>query len=168
MSDLGHCHGSVLCPPVLGVSSAQRPVPPCRTPSLWLHALPAHARRPCSLLSARSHLTLCSLLSALLHCPCPGADCEGNIDECLPQPCLNGATCVDGIAEFTCRCLPGYEGETCQVSQNLSGITLPRYSRTYQVSLNLPCITESDRYHRTDQLSQNLPGITEPNRYHRT
>lgn len=45
----------------------------------------------------------------------PGADCEINIDECENSPCLNEATCVDGINEYTCNCLPGYEGTRCQI-----------------------------------------------------
>ena len=27
-----------------------------------------------------------------------------NIDDCSPNPCVNGATCVDGIQDYTCLC----------------------------------------------------------------
>ncbi|XP_069480397.1 aggrecan core protein [Ambystoma mexicanum] len=36
-------------------------------------------------------------------------------DVCLPSPCLNGATCVDGIDSFTCLCLPSYGGDLCEI-----------------------------------------------------
>jgi len=36
--------------------------------------------------------------------------CEININECDPQPCLNSATCIDGLDNFTCMCAPGFEG----------------------------------------------------------
>ncbi|NXT87267.1 PGCA protein, partial [Anhinga rufa] len=32
-------------------------------------------------------------------------------DECHASPCLNGATCVDGIDSFKCLCLPSYGGD---------------------------------------------------------
>ncbi|KAH0620041.1 hypothetical protein JD844_014557 [Phrynosoma platyrhinos] len=37
------------------------------------------------------------------------------IDECHSSPCLNGATCVDGIHNFTCLCLPSYGGDLCDI-----------------------------------------------------
>ncbi len=47
-----------------------------------------------------------------------GVNCEIDIDECEFQPCQNGATCLDGINEFTCDCKPGFEGERCQIEIN--------------------------------------------------
>ncbi|XP_050009984.1 aggrecan core protein [Alexandromys fortis] len=40
-----------------------------------------------------------------------------DIDECLSSPCLNGATCVDAIENFTCLCLPSYGGDLCEIDQ---------------------------------------------------
>jgi EGF domain-containing protein/growth factor-like EGF protein len=37
-------------------------------------------------------------------------------DHCLPQPCLNGATCQNSAAGFTCACAPGFTGTTCQTN----------------------------------------------------
>lgn len=41
-------------------------------------------------------------------CSCPagffGLHCETNIDECLPQPCVNGGTCVDLVDGYRCQC----------------------------------------------------------------
>ena len=44
-----------------------------------------------------------------------------DIDECLivPNPCENGATCVDNVGSYTCSCLAGYEGPNCQDSKIL-------------------------------------------------
>ncbi|NWR58317.1 PGCA protein, partial [Bucorvus abyssinicus] len=36
-------------------------------------------------------------------------------DECHSSPCLNGATCVDGIDAFKCLCLPSYGGDLCEI-----------------------------------------------------
>jgi hypothetical protein len=40
-----------------------------------------------------------------------------DIDECTPNQCQNGATCVDGINAYTCTCAAGYEGNSCQTSE---------------------------------------------------
>uniref|UniRef100_H3BAD0 Aggrecan n=1 Tax=Latimeria chalumnae TaxID=7897 RepID=H3BAD0_LATCH len=40
---------------------------------------------------------------------------EADVDECVPSPCLNGATCTDGIDSFTCLCLPSYGGDLCEI-----------------------------------------------------
>ncbi|XP_023378766.1 aggrecan core protein [Pteropus vampyrus] len=42
-----------------------------------------------------------------------------DLDECLSSPCLNGATCVDAIDSFTCLCLPSYQGDLCEIDQEL-------------------------------------------------
>ena len=36
------------------------------------------------------------------------------VDECVSIPCMNGATCVDGINTYTCRCDNGYMGLNCE------------------------------------------------------
>ncbi|XP_066299501.1 receptor-type tyrosine-protein phosphatase S-like isoform X3 [Branchiostoma lanceolatum] len=46
-----------------------------------------------------------------------GQSCQDDIDECLSQPCKNGATCTNtppaGSATYTCRCTPGWTGTNC-------------------------------------------------------
>ncbi|XP_064650303.1 protein crumbs-like [Lineus longissimus] len=43
-----------------------------------------------------------------------GVECEINIDECDPDPCVNG-NCTDGYNKYTCNCLPGYRGVNCSI-----------------------------------------------------
>lgn len=47
-------------------------------------------------------------------CTCPlgfeGPTCQTNIDDCEDNDCENGATCVDGVNNYTCFCPPYYTG----------------------------------------------------------
>ena len=52
-----------------------------------------------------------------------------DIDECASNPCRNGGTCTDGINEFTCACLPGWSGPTCETSN------VYKHSRIFLFSL---------------------------------
>lgn len=36
------------------------------------------------------------------------------IDDCESEPCQNGATCVDEIDGFVCKCRPGFVGLQCE------------------------------------------------------
>lgn len=33
---------------------------------------------------------------------------------CNVSPCYNGATCTDVAGSYTCTCVPGYTGYSCQ------------------------------------------------------
>ena len=44
-----------------------------------------------------------------------GTHCELNVDDCASNPCKNGGQCVDGVAEYECRCLPGFQGLRCEI-----------------------------------------------------
>ena len=35
------------------------------------------------------------------------------INDCSPNPCLNGGSCNDLVNGFTCNCSAGYDGATC-------------------------------------------------------
>ena len=41
-----------------------------------------------------------------------------DIDECNPNPCLNGAVCVDGINGYSCVCPAGFSGINCETSKD--------------------------------------------------
>jgi len=38
-----------------------------------------------------------------------------DIDDCATAMCANNGTCIDGVAEYTCLCSPGFRGLTCDV-----------------------------------------------------
>ena len=40
-----------------------------------------------------------------------------DIDDCSPNQCLNGATCIDKVNDFECNCAAGYNGNLCQTSK---------------------------------------------------
>ncbi|XP_070435468.1 coagulation factor X [Equus przewalskii] len=37
-------------------------------------------------------------------------------DQCDSNPCLNEGKCKDGLGEYTCTCLEGFEGKNCELS----------------------------------------------------
>ena len=47
-----------------------------------------------------------------------GVYCESDINECISDPCENGALCRQDINSFMCICQPGYTGAYCQVSKD--------------------------------------------------
>lgn len=42
-----------------------------------------------------------------------------DIDECLSNPCHNGATCSDVIDFYNCSCIPGFDGVNCENGKSL-------------------------------------------------
>ena len=58
-------------------------------------------------------------LGASYVCECTkgytGRDCETQIQECVSNPCLNGAICQDQIDGYQCLCMPGYTGTNINV-----------------------------------------------------
>lgn len=63
-------------------------------------AVANHAAGLCTLLAQYELLDLCC------------AACTA-VDECASSPCENGATCVDGLATYTCECADGWTGIIC-------------------------------------------------------
>lgn len=58
----------------------------------------------------------CVSVFHLFSCACAfgfhGTFCEVNVDDCQDHGCENGATCVDGVGNYTCLCPPNYAGMT--------------------------------------------------------
>ena len=78
-----------------------------------------HGARVCNLDCGRHGV--CDLASGACVCDrgFEGDRCEVNIDDCAnalvgPDACLNGGTCIDGLATFTCECAAGFSGWLCQ------------------------------------------------------
>ena len=46
-----------------------------------------------------------------------GFNCSVNIDDCKPNPCANGAACVDGLLDYDCFCTEGWTGKNCNVGE---------------------------------------------------
>jgi hypothetical protein len=40
-----------------------------------------------------------------------------DINDCEPNPCLNSGTCTDGVDTYTCACVAGYTGPSCEISR---------------------------------------------------
>ena len=47
-----------------------------------------------------------------------GVNCEIEVNLCDPNPCYNGAACMNSMLGFTCTCTTGYSGETCSTNIN--------------------------------------------------
>eukprot|EP00808_Paulinella_micropora_P016736 g83090.t1 len=47
-----------------------------------------------------------------------------NIDDCPGHECLNGATCVDGVQSYSCKCVDGYFGDFCEKLCNTFAVGL--------------------------------------------
>jgi hypothetical protein len=44
-----------------------------------------------------------------------GDQCQLDVDYCSPNPCQNGAACVDGTLDYACFCPAGTTGKNCEV-----------------------------------------------------
>uniref|UniRef100_A0A4W3GXY3 EGF-like domain-containing protein n=1 Tax=Callorhinchus milii TaxID=7868 RepID=A0A4W3GXY3_CALMI len=53
-----------------------------------------------------------------LRCSCPegfgGRVCDADVDDCEDHACGPGATCVDGVNNYTCVCPPHRTGAVCE------------------------------------------------------
>ena len=61
----------------------------------------------------------CVSLGNSFVCECPlshsGPFCANDVDHCSSSPCVNGGTCIEHSngTGFSCQCIFGYGGETC-------------------------------------------------------
>ena len=40
-----------------------------------------------------------------------------DIDDCVSNPCKFNGTCIDEITDYTCDCVDGYRGKSCEESK---------------------------------------------------
>lgn len=40
------------------------------------------------------------------------------MNECVSRPCQNGGLCVDGVNQYTCKCMIGFQGVNCEIDIN--------------------------------------------------
>lgn len=75
------------------------------------------------------YLFSCSILSnqCFLHA---GVNCEIDIDECVSNPCMNNATCQDGINNFTCKCQAGFSGYQCETNIDECEVVLQKHHKS--------------------------------------
>ena len=43
-------------------------------------------------------------------------------------PCLNGGTCIDGVAKTSCVCPPGFDGNRCEKGKSVYSIIVQNYN----------------------------------------
>lgn len=83
-----------------------------------------------------------------------GKNCQTNDDDCIYNRCENGATCVDGINEYICKCRPGYAGKNvlpfcacCLVAPH-TGRVITAHARTHTCfRTNVVCANDENRLH---------------------
>ena len=74
-------------------------------------------------------------------CPLPlsGRLCEFDvIDNCDPNPCMNGGVCEDLINDYICQCSSGYTGRNC---------TSKGFSLSIYVHVWLTCVQLTTLFH---------------------
>ena len=42
---------------------------------------------------------------------------SSDVNECASDPCLNGASCEDGVNGFICECPDGFTGVNCETGK---------------------------------------------------
>ena len=60
-----------------------------------------------------------------------------DIDECGNHTCQNGGSCLDGVSNYSCNCLPGYTGSRCETG---------RYFAEFGREASLLCVAKSICY----------------------
>ena len=81
-----------------------------------------------------------------------------DIDECSSDPCMNGGTCTDDFNSYSCACVAGYTGETCDIGMcyvtqalftlyAILGSTVKRHQHIQSVVLQNNCSFYSNYIH---------------------
>ncbi|XP_072046489.1 uncharacterized protein [Amphiura filiformis] len=123
------------------INSIERITFPQRVRTRYLRILPIACHNKCGLrfevlgcrlideCMSRNHTDQCDTNAEChdqddgFHCTCHpgyfgnGTHCE-DINECSPNPCLNGGTCKDEVDSYNCSCVAGFTGVMCQTAIN--------------------------------------------------
>lgn len=62
-----------------------------------------------------------------------------DINDCEPNPCMNGASCMDRLNDYNCSCADGFEGENCQTSKCFP-MSIFNCSLTHRLSIRLEAL----------------------------
>ena len=65
---------------------------------------------------------------------------SANINDCAEETCSGNGECVDGINDYTCECIDGYEGKDCgsKYALILYFVVLRRADRRHMHSMCFP------------------------------
>ncbi|TKR93117.1 hypothetical protein L596_007633 [Steinernema carpocapsae] len=95
----------------------------CKCPSIWKGKL-CEKYNPCHTLDKMCKNGKCRSVNGSDFdgaCECQpgytGVFCEIDIDDCNPNPCLNGGTCTDKVNAFECSCVTGTTPPICEDSE---------------------------------------------------
>ena len=69
-----------------------------------------------------------------------------DIDDCNPDACKNGGSCLDGVNSYTCICAAGYTGPNCNISEYI----------VYLESSHSPFLRDTDEQAQTSNISGNV------------
>lgn len=70
---------------------------------------------PCNLLGSSECIDGNSTYTCVCILGFTGRGCFEDIDDCIPNPCLNNGTCTDEINDFSCECAADFTGPTCDI-----------------------------------------------------
>lgn len=85
--------------------------------------------------------------------------CQTDIDDCFPNNCSHGGTCLDLVNGFKCVCPPQWTGKTCQLGKKVPAPRLASIIRAVKEDRSLwPAVASSHAI----VLRSNLLSIVQP------
>ena len=52
-------------------------------------------------------------------------------------PCLNGGTCIDGVAKTSCVCPPGFDGNRCEKGKYVCNMIAQNYDLGFRTDFSI-------------------------------